>query len=113
MSVGPTGIPNSLAGSPLAQSRGSDVERTQQETSDQARRVGTEQRAQDAAGVGQTEQDEEASDRDADGRRPWELNPQDEGQTAEDGSDGSNSEEEQPRGRDAKKQSGTQIDLTG
>ena len=59
----------------LAQGQGSEVNRTQQETADHARDVQSTEKAENAAGVGQTEQDEEATDRDADGRRPWEIMP--------------------------------------
>jgi hypothetical protein len=73
MSVGPLGIIGSAAGSPLAQSQGSDVNRAQQDTASQSRQTHMSEKAEHAAGVGQTEQDEEATDRDADGRRPWEI----------------------------------------
>ncbi|MHB9078024.1 MAG: hypothetical protein ACYC3X_11075 [Pirellulaceae bacterium] len=72
MSVGSLGIIGSLAGSPLAQSQGTEVNRTQQETSNQLRQTQMLDKAESASGVGQTEQDEGATDRDADGRRLWE-----------------------------------------
>ena len=75
MSVGPTGMAGGVAGSPLAQSHGSEVNRAQQETADHARQTQAAEKAENAAGVGQTEQDEQASDRDADGRRLWEEIP--------------------------------------
>ena len=75
MSVGPMGMVGSTAGAPLAQSQGSDVDRAQQDTASQARQTQMSETAEQAAGVGHTEQDEEATDRDADGRRPWELGP--------------------------------------
>lgn len=75
MSVGPMGMIGSAAGSPLAQSQGADVNRAQQETAGQARQTQMSEKAEQAAGVGQTEQDEETNDRDADGRRPWEIGP--------------------------------------
>ncbi len=73
MSVGPLGMVGSSAGSPLAQSQGSDVNRAQQDTASQSRQTQMSEKAEHASGVGQTEQDEEATDRDADGRRPWEI----------------------------------------
>ena len=75
MSVGPMGMVGSTAGSPLAQSQGSDVNRAQQDAASQTRQTQMSEKAENASGVGQTEQDEEAADRDADGRRPWEIGP--------------------------------------
>jgi hypothetical protein len=65
----------SAVGAPVAQSQGSDVQRSQQDAAGQARETQMNQKAEQASGVGQTEQHEQASDRDADGRRPWELGP--------------------------------------
>ncbi|MHB0955943.1 MAG: hypothetical protein ACYC0X_06130 [Pirellulaceae bacterium] len=73
MSVGPLGMIGSVATSPLAQSQGTEVNRTQQETTSQLRQTQMGEKAESASGIGQTEQDEQASDRDADGRRPWEI----------------------------------------
>ena len=75
MSVGPMGL-GGAAGSPLSQSQGTDVNKTQQDTTDQARRTASEGKAEQASGVGETEHDEQASDRDADGRRLWEAGAQ-------------------------------------
>lgn len=75
MSVGPMGMVSSSAGSPLAQSQGSDVNRAEQDTANQARQTQMSEKAERASGVGQTEEDEGTSDRDADGRRPWEIEP--------------------------------------
>ncbi len=74
MSVGPTGgIAGSVAGSPLAQSKSSDVERTGQDVANQQRRVQADKKAESAAGIGQTDgEDHETAERDADGRRLWE-----------------------------------------
>jgi hypothetical protein len=67
------GIAGSMAGSPLAQIKGSDVERTQQDAGAQQRGVQNELKAESAAGVGQADgEDHQTADRDADGRRPWE-----------------------------------------
>jgi hypothetical protein len=75
MSVGATGMVSSSAGAPLAQSQGSDVQRAHQETASQTRQTQMSEKAEHASGVGQTEEDEHATDRDADGRRPWEMGP--------------------------------------
>ena len=67
MSVGPLGgIAGSVAGSPLAQSKGSDVERAQQDAANQTRRTKADQKAENAAGIGEADgEDHEAADRDA------------------------------------------------
>ena len=75
MSVGPLGFFASVTATPMAQ-RGADVERTQQETSRQHGEVKNEASAEKAAGIGETDGDEHgANERDADGRRPWEIGP--------------------------------------
>jgi hypothetical protein len=75
MSVGPLGFFSSIAATPMAQ-RGADVERAQQETIRQQGEVKNEAQAEKAAGIGETDGDEHgANERDADGRRPWEIAP--------------------------------------
>jgi hypothetical protein len=105
MSIGPLGIAASAAGSPLAQTKGAEVERAQGEVGAQQCRVYHEQKAEAADGVGQPDGDDhEAHERDADGRRPWEDQPEPE-QTAT------------PPGvrqsKDPSQQSGNLLDLTG
>jgi hypothetical protein len=111
MSTGPLGFIGSAAGTSMAQAKGSEVGRAQQEATNQARKVESTQKADDAAGIGQTDQDQEASDRDADGRRIWEVGP-----------DGKRrlkpplppSEEDLLRqSKDATGQTGRQLDLSG
>ena len=112
MSVGPLGMIGSAAGSPLAQGQGTDVNQTQQESANQARQTGLNEKAERAAGVGQTEQDEGSSDRDADGRRPWELAgdaPADDQQPE----DESNGQGPDPRSKDPTGERGNQLDLSG
>ena len=74
MSVGPMGgTAASAAGSPLAQTRGSETERASQDAGSQQRRIQSDQKAESAAGIGETDgEDHEADQRDADGRRLWE-----------------------------------------
>ncbi len=110
MSIGPLGMIGSAAGSPLAQGQGHDVQRTQQGAADQARQSQMNDKAEEASGVGQTEQDEEASDRDADGRRPWEAGPEaPEDETPQDAAgDDSRQGSKDPTG-----QCGQQLDLSG
>ena len=75
--VGPMGgILGSAAGAPMAQKGGAEAERASQDAGSQQRKVATDKKAQDAAGVGKTDGDHEAGDRDADGRRLWEQGPE-------------------------------------
>jgi hypothetical protein len=73
MSVGPLGFFGSIAATPAAQ-RGADSERVQQDTTRQRADVKNDLQAEKAAGIGETDGDEhETNERDADGRRPWEV----------------------------------------
>ena len=73
MTVGPLGFFGSIAATPAAQ-RGADTERVQQDGARQQGGIKSEQLAEAAAGIGQTDGDEHgANERDADGRRPWEI----------------------------------------
>ena len=103
------GILGSAAGVPLSQAGGSETERAQKDSHAQHRQVDADQRAERAAGIGQTEQDQESSERDADGRRLWETPPQGE----KDGKDDDVSAVPLRQSKDATGQSGTQLDLTG
>ena len=112
MSVGPLGgIGASAAGSPLSQTKGSDVERAQEETGAQQRRVQSEKKAESASGIGETDgEDHETADRDADGRRLWEGSP--ESPAAED-AQGSADAAGKRQSKDASGQSGNLLDLSG
>ena len=114
MSLGPLGpVASSAAGSPLSQTKGSDVERAEQESASQARRVQADQQADNAAGIGEADgEDHETAERDADGRRLWERSPQSQAAEAEDVEpDGPPGEPR--RSRDSSGQSGNLLDLTG
>lgn len=77
MSVGPLNSIGSFAGAPLAQTKGSEIDRTRQETVKQEFRLREQMSADDAAGVAAADGEEKrAEDRDADGRRLWEFNEQ-------------------------------------
>jgi hypothetical protein len=105
MSIGPTGIVVSTAGAPLAQTKGSTVDRAQEEVGAQGRRVYHEQKAAAAAGVDEPDGDNhETTDRDADGRRPWEEPPEAEPRAAA---------PDARQSRDPSEQSGNLLDLTG
>jgi hypothetical protein len=104
------GVSNSAAGTSLAQTKGSDIQRGQQDSSVQQRRVFGEVRADSAAGIGETDgQDHQTADRDADGRRIWEkpTKAQAGGAAADDAA-----EIAQPS-KDPNGQSGGQLDLSG
>ena len=104
MSVGSLGgLIGSAAGVPLSQTGGSEAERTGRESVAQERAIDGAERSEKAAGIGTTEQDQETSERDADGRRPWEF-PPDKKKDADEG---------ERQSRDATGQCGTQLDLTG
>lgn len=110
MSIGPLGgLFASAAGAPLAQSSGSEVDRARQEAAAQKREIKAQEKAADAAGIGQTDGEQHQShDRDADGRRPWEIaaDPRRE--------PNAESADETPRApADPTGQSGNQLDLTG
>jgi hypothetical protein len=71
MSIASLGIIGGLATTAGAQ-RAADTQRVDSETTDQTRAVTADEHAENAAGIGQTEQDAGTTDRDADGRRLWE-----------------------------------------
>ena len=108
MSVGPMGMIGSIAGTPLSQTKGSEVEKTAQDTANQARSGQALERAEDAAGIGQAEEDSEADERDADGRRLWEVRQESEADETE-----QSPQESTPRSKDPTGMSGNTIDLTG
>ena len=113
MSVGPMGgIAGSVAGSPLAQTQGAEPERARQDAGAQQRRIESDQKADAAAGIGETDgEDHETAERDADGRRLWEEPPP-EGQDTEDAERQPDSPQER-LSRDATGQSGNLLDLSG
>lgn len=72
MSIGSFGgVGGSAAGAPLSQTKGSETERNQQQSAAAERGAELEKKAADAAGIGTTAEDQETSDRDADGRRTY------------------------------------------
>lgn len=108
MNVGPMGgVMGSAAGAPLSQTAGSEAERTQKDASASQRQAVHEKKAADAAGIGSTEEDQGASERDADGRRFWEA-------PEEKKSDEDADQLDHPRqAKDPTGSSGTTLDLTG
>jgi hypothetical protein len=91
----------------LSQSAGAETERAQKDSAAHTRRTEADAKAEQTAGIGQTEQDQETSERDADGRRFWE-GPAD-GIVDETEA----TPESQRRSRDPSGQSGNSLDLTG
>jgi hypothetical protein len=108
MTIIPTGILGAAAGAGLAQRAGNEVDRAKQEAVAQQRQAELAQKAENAAGIGQTNEDQEAQERDADGRRPWEIDGQ---KPAEKDSDPSQDASHRPR--DPSGQRGGTLDLTG
>ena len=111
MSVGGMGgVLGGAAGSPLSQTKGSEAERTANETAAQKGRQVNDAKADAASGIGETDgEGHESHERDADGRRLWERPPT-EGEEAKD-NPGESSTERQSK--DATGDAGGQLDLTG
>ena len=108
MSVGPMGgVAGSAAGAPLSQTKGSESERTQKDASAHQRQVDSQEKTEKSVGIGQTEQDQGASERDADGRRFWEASQGKEPESATPESEPSR------QSIDPVGESGSTLDLTG
>ncbi len=106
-----SGLPASIAGLPVAQSGGGEADRVRGEAAAQRRTAATDAQAEQAAGIGETDgNDHEVAERDADGRRPWEMGPAGHKPPGTDATD----EPQSPRqSRDLSGDSGGQLDLTG
>jgi hypothetical protein len=111
MSIGMGGVVGSAAGAPLSQTAGSETERAQKDSLAQHRQVDANQRADTAAGIGQTHEDQESSERDADGRRLWEAPGKQKDLKDQAASEDSTAQARQSK--DPSGQSGTNLDLTG
>ena len=107
MSVGPLGgIAGSAAGSPLAQTKGPETERLQQDAGAQETRVQNQTKAETASGIGEADgQDHQTADRDADGRSPWKIPARKAG--------GQSPAADEAQTKDPTGQSGNLLDLTG
>jgi hypothetical protein len=106
MNLGALGMVGSVAASGAAQ-RAASEDRVRQDAVDQQRQTDAATQAELAAGIGQTDEDQETSERDADGRLPWEFTRRQ--KTGDD----SPPSEAVGRTRDPDGISGTQLDLTG
>jgi hypothetical protein len=113
MSMGPVGgIVGSAAGTSLSQTAGAETERTQRDTAAQHRQIAGAERSEKASGIGETERDQESSERDADGRRLWEA-PAKTGKEPNDEPVGDDASTLSKQSKDPTGQSGTKLDLTG
>ncbi|MEX2187636.1 MAG: hypothetical protein WD875_12610 [Pirellulales bacterium] len=112
MSVGSLGISGGLAGSPLSQKTGAAADRAKQDTAHAQRQTESTQRATDAAGIGQTHEEHEATDRDADGRMLWE-HPQETAENPPGNDNNDNPTQNPPTAKDPKGESGNKLDLIG
>jgi hypothetical protein len=109
MSIGSlSSIAGSVAGTSLAQTRGSEIDRAQQEGAVRELRARADQKAEMAAGVGQADgENHETAERDADGRQLWEISRKQ--ADPDTGSD----ESHRPHGQDPLGLSGNTLDLCG
>jgi hypothetical protein len=110
MNVGALGgVVGSAAGAPLSQTAGNESERALKDASATQRQTESEKKTEKSAGIGQTEGDQAASDRDADGRRFWESSeaaPSEDLATAAE-------REHAKQSKDPSGNSGNALDLTG
>jgi hypothetical protein len=107
MNLGALGTVGSVAASGLAQ-RAASEDRTRQDAVDQQRQTESATQAELAAGIGQTDEDQETSERDADGRLPWNLSRKNPLPANDEASSSVSTQVRDPQGI-----SGTQLDLTG
>jgi hypothetical protein len=108
MNISQVGIVASAAATPLAQTRGNEVDRVRQETAVHERTAEATTEAESAEGIGTTNEEQATGERDADGRRPWEIDQQ--------GKRSDNETAELPGSRRPKDPSGlagSQLDLSG
>ena len=106
MNVGVTsGALASAAGAPLSQTAGAETERSQKDAAVRERLADGQTKSEKASGIGTTDADQEASERDADGRRLWEAS----------GKKKTDDEASEPdrRAKDPTGMSGNSLDLTG
>ena len=77
MNIGPINIAASAAGTPLSLAKGAEVDRAQEGAGAHRREVYHDRKAEAADGVGEPDgEDHETAQRDGDGRRPWEDQPE-------------------------------------
>lgn len=109
MNVGSLGLAGTVAGTQLAQAKGSDIDKAKADATHQQRHTDSALKADAAAGIGTTQGDTETSDRDGDGRRVWELDGEKKADTPAQGElPGA-----PPLSKDPTGSSGQQLDLCG
>jgi hypothetical protein len=109
MSVGPLSVFGSVAASPLAQ-RASDSDRVHQDTAREQAETSNDLQAEKAAGIDETDgQEHSPNERDADGRRPWEIAAREKKLAVADDA----TPHPIRQSRDITGTTGTQLDLTG
>ncbi|QDU55223.1 hypothetical protein [Aeoliella mucimassa] len=114
MSIGSFGgVQGSAAGAPLSQTRGSETERAQQANAASERGTDAADRSEKASGIGTTEEDQGAGDRDADGRRMWEDDLPSEQHAEQVDTHEPTPAAELPKSIDPTGQSGGRLDLMG
>jgi hypothetical protein len=107
MNIGATtGTLGSAAGAPLSQAAGAEAERAQKESAVQQRLADAQTKSEKASGIGQMDEDQQASERDAAGRRLWE-------DTAKKKVEEADASEAQRQAKDPTGMSGNSLDLTG
>ncbi len=111
MSIGSLGFAGIGAATPLPQAKGSDADRSVQETAAPKSEQQSDAKAESAAGIGEPDgNNRKIEEREGDGRMPWQAqaggNPAD--QKAEESSGAP-----LPSSRDATGQCGNVLDLTG
>ncbi len=76
MSVGSSSPLGAAVAVPLAQARGTEIDRAQQVAAAHERQLRSEALADSAGGIAAADgEDNQAADRDADGRLPWQAQP--------------------------------------
>src|SRR5215831_2964180 len=111
MSIVSFSFPGIASGAVTAQPK-ADVDRAEQAASVQEGQKINDTKAEQAAGIGQTDGDEhETEERDADGRRIWERTAKKKKDAA--GEPSAESAVDTPHSRDATGECGNTLDLTG
>jgi hypothetical protein len=111
MSIGSLGFAGIGAATPLPQAKGSDADRSVQETAAQKSEQQSDAKAESAAGIGETDGDDhKIEEREGDGRMPWQTPAS--GNVSDLKGDESNGAP-LPSSRDATGQCGNVLDLTG
>ncbi len=114
MSIGSFGgVQGSAAGAPLSQTKGSETEKAQQQVATSERRADAADKSERASGIGTTEEDQQSSDRDADGRRMYEDDDPTTGETGPPATSEPVPTAETPKSKDPTGQAGSQLDLLG